>query len=189
MGAKGEALAKQFEAKAQEAATVLEKLSDADWKKVTEAEKWSVGVTAHHLASSYERVPDIATGLAAGQSFGNFTRKILDERNAQHAKDFAGCTKEERSPPSEGRREGRFRGARVQRRAAGEEGGPLYGRTADDGGAVDHGGPHTPHRRTLRQHPEDGRQVISGRELARTAPEAFKRHAGRGERGSKPQRD
>ena len=95
MGAKGEALAKQFEAKAEEAAAVLEKLSEADWKKVTEAEKWSVGVTAHHLAGSYERVPDIATGLAAGQSFGNFTRKILDERNAQHAKDFAGCTKEE----------------------------------------------------------------------------------------------
>ena len=95
MGAKGEALAKRFEAKAQEAAQVLERLSDAEWKKVTEAEKWSVGVTAHHLATSYERVPDIATGLAAGQSFGNFTRRMLDERNAQHAKDFAGCTKQE----------------------------------------------------------------------------------------------
>jgi hypothetical protein len=95
MGAKGEALAKQFEAKAQDAAGVLEKLSDADWKKVTEAEKWSVGVTAHHLAGSYDRVPDIAKGLAAGQSFGNFSRKMLDDLNAQHAKDFAGCTKEE----------------------------------------------------------------------------------------------
>jgi hypothetical protein len=95
MGAKGEALAKQFESKAQEAAHILEGLSDAEWKKITEAEEWSVGVTAHHLATSYERVPDIATGLAAGQSFGNFTRKMLDERNAQHAKDFEGCTKEE----------------------------------------------------------------------------------------------
>jgi DinB family len=93
MGAKGEALARQFEAKAQEAARVLEKLTDADWKKLTEAEKWSVGVTAHHLAGSYERFPDIAMGLASGQSFGNFTRKMLDERNAQHAKDFAGCTR------------------------------------------------------------------------------------------------
>jgi len=95
MGAKGEALAGQFEAKAQEAARILENLSDANWNKITEAEGWSVGVTAHHLATSYERVPDIAMGLAAGQSFGNFTRKMLDERNAQHAKDFAGCTKEE----------------------------------------------------------------------------------------------
>ena len=67
MGAKGEALARQFEAKAQEAARILEQLSDANWNMVTEAERWSVGVTAHHLATSYERVPDIATGLAAGQ--------------------------------------------------------------------------------------------------------------------------
>src|SRR5262245_64445862 len=96
MGAKGEALARQFEAKAQEAAQILERVSAAEWKKVTEAEKWSVGVTAHHLATSYERVPSIATGLAAGQSFGNFTRKMIDERNAQNAKDFAGCTKEEK---------------------------------------------------------------------------------------------
>jgi hypothetical protein len=95
MGTKGEALARQFESKAEEAAGVLEKLNDEDWKKVTEAENWSVGVTAHHLAGSYERVPDIALGLAAGQSFGNFTRRMLDERNAQHAKDFAGCTREE----------------------------------------------------------------------------------------------
>jgi hypothetical protein len=95
MGAKGEVLAKQFEAKAQEAAAVLERLSEADWRKVTEAEKWPVGVTAHHLAGSYDRVPDIAMGLASGQSFGNFTRKMLDAMNAQHAKDEAGCTKEE----------------------------------------------------------------------------------------------
>ena len=95
MESKGEALARQFELKAQDAAGVLERLSDADWKKVTEAEKWTVGVTAHHLATSYERVPDIAAGLAAGQSFGNFTRTMLDERNAQHANEFAGCTKEE----------------------------------------------------------------------------------------------
>ena len=95
MGANGEALARQFEAKAQEAAHILERISAADWQKVTEAEKWTVGVTAHHLATAYERVPDVATGLAAGQSFGNFTRKLLDEMNAQHAKEFAGCTKEE----------------------------------------------------------------------------------------------
>ena len=95
MGAKGEALAKQFEAKATEAAALLERLSEADWKKVTEAEKWPVGVTAHHLAGSYDRVPDIAMGLASGQSFGSFTRTMLDQMNAQHAKDQAGCTKEE----------------------------------------------------------------------------------------------
>jgi hypothetical protein len=42
MGAKGEAFAKQFEAKVEEATALLEKLSDADWKKTTAAEKWTV---------------------------------------------------------------------------------------------------------------------------------------------------
>lgn len=45
MGAKSEALAKPFEAKVDEATKVIERLSEADWKKTTTAEKWSVGVS------------------------------------------------------------------------------------------------------------------------------------------------
>jgi Mycothiol maleylpyruvate isomerase N-terminal domain len=95
MGAKSEVLAKQFEAKAQEAAAVLEKLSDADWKKVAEAEKWTVGVTAHHLASALEPVAGIITAVVSGQSPGNFTTGMLDGMNAQHAVEHANCTKAE----------------------------------------------------------------------------------------------
>ena len=40
MGAKTEALARQFEGKARDAVATLEKLGDTDWKKVTAAEKW-----------------------------------------------------------------------------------------------------------------------------------------------------
>jgi hypothetical protein len=93
MGAKGEALAKQFEAKAQEATAVLEKLSDADWKKVTAAEQWSVGVTAHHVAGSHEGIAGIVQAVASGQSTGNFTLDMLHQMNAQHAKEHANCTK------------------------------------------------------------------------------------------------
>jgi hypothetical protein len=95
MGAKGEALAKQFEAKAEEATALLETLSDADWKKTTAAEKWTVAATAHHLASSYEPIRQIIKTIAAGQALPHFTRQMLDEMNAQHAKEFAGCTKPE----------------------------------------------------------------------------------------------
>ena len=95
MGAKGQALAQQFEAKAGEAVAVLEKLSDADWKKVTKAEGWTVGVTAHHLARAFEAVGGIVTAVASGQSRGNFSTKMLDEMNAQHAKEHANCTKAE----------------------------------------------------------------------------------------------
>jgi hypothetical protein len=95
MGAKGEALAKQLEVKAQAAAAVLEKLSDADWKKVTGAEKWTVGVTAHHLAGAFEPVAGMAAALASGQPLGTFTMAMLDEMNARHAKDFVDCTRAE----------------------------------------------------------------------------------------------
>ena len=103
-GAKSEALAQLFEAKAREAAAVLAKLSDADWKKVTEAEKWTVGVTAHHLAGTLEAVAGIVTTVVSGPSLGNafsaafgqdFTGAMLDEMNATHAKEHANCTRAE----------------------------------------------------------------------------------------------
>jgi hypothetical protein len=68
MGAKGEAFAKQFEAKVEEATALLEKLSETDWKKTTAAEKWTVAVTAHHIASSYESATHIIKTIAAGQA-------------------------------------------------------------------------------------------------------------------------
>ena len=41
MGARAESLAKKYEAKAAELTATIQKLSDADWKKVTTAEKLS----------------------------------------------------------------------------------------------------------------------------------------------------
>jgi hypothetical protein len=93
MGAKGEALAKQFEAKAQEATGVMEKLSDADWKKVTAAEKWPVGVTAHHVAGAHESIAGIIKTVASGQAMPHFTMDMLNDMNAKHAQEFAGVSK------------------------------------------------------------------------------------------------
>lgn len=95
MGAKAEALAKQFEAKAQEATAVMERLSDADWKKVTAGEKWPAGVTAHHMAGAHEPIANIVKTVSMGQSIPNFTLDMLNESNAKHAKEFANCTKAE----------------------------------------------------------------------------------------------
>ena len=95
MGTKSEALARQFESKLQEAIATLRALGNADWTKVTEAEKWSVGVTAHHYASILEPVSELVRALANGHSPDRFTRATLDEMNAQHTRDHANCTKAE----------------------------------------------------------------------------------------------
>ena len=95
MGAKSEALAKQFEAKVQEMTTGLEKLSDADWKKRTPGETWTVGVVAHHIAGSHEGIAGIIKTVAGGQSIPNFTLDALHQMNAKHAQDFANVSKAE----------------------------------------------------------------------------------------------
>ena len=95
MAAKAEALAKQFEAKVQEASGVLERLSDADWKKTTSSEKMTVGVVAHHLAGAHEGIAGIIKAVAAGQSMGNFTMQMLHDMNAKHAQEHAGASKAE----------------------------------------------------------------------------------------------
>jgi hypothetical protein len=95
MGAKGEALAKQFEAKVQEATGVLEKLNDADWKKKTSGEQWTVGVVAHHVAGGHEGISGIIKTVASGQSMSSFTMDMLHGMNAKHAQEFANATKAE----------------------------------------------------------------------------------------------
>ncbi|PYN79883.1 MAG: hypothetical protein DMD96_16360 [Candidatus Rokuibacteriota bacterium] len=95
MAAKAEALAKQFEAKVQEATAVLDRLSDADWKKTTSAEKWTVGVVAHHMAGGHEGIAGIIKTVAGGQSISNFTMDMLHDMNAKHAQEHAKATKAE----------------------------------------------------------------------------------------------
>jgi uncharacterized damage-inducible protein DinB len=95
MGTKGEAFAKEFEGKVQDAVTLLEKLSDADWKKSTAAEQWTVAAAAHHVARSYEPITGIIKTIVSGQTAPNFTPQMLDEMNAQHAREFANCSRPE----------------------------------------------------------------------------------------------
>ena len=95
MGAKGEALAKQFEAKAQEATAVFERLSEADWKKVSPGEKWSVGVIAHHIAQSHMGIAGLIKSRASGHHTASISMDDINAGNAQHAKDFATVGKNE----------------------------------------------------------------------------------------------
>src|SRR5438132_14092490 len=92
---RSEALAKQFEAKAEEAIATLQRLGDADWRKVTQAETWSVGVTAHHMAGVLEAIAGMIETVASGRPFESFNPSSIDEMNARHARDYAGRSKAE----------------------------------------------------------------------------------------------
>ena len=95
MVARAEALAKKFEAKAQEATAVIERLGDTDWTKVTSAEKWSVGVVAHHIAMAHQGIGGIIKGIAEGKPGPARPMDAIHAMNAKHAQEYANCTKAE----------------------------------------------------------------------------------------------
>ena len=52
-----------------------------------------MGVAAHHIASSYEPITHIIQAIATGHPLPHFTTHMLDEMNAKHSEEFAGCTR------------------------------------------------------------------------------------------------
>jgi hypothetical protein len=95
MGARGETLAQKFEAKVDEATQVFERLSDADWRKTTAAERWPVGVVAHHVAVSHDTIAGLIRTLAEGKPGPNVPMDAIHAMNARHAQEHASCTKAE----------------------------------------------------------------------------------------------
>jgi uncharacterized damage-inducible protein DinB len=95
MGQRSDDLAARFEAANNALIDTVQQCSDDQWKKTCSGEGWSVGVTAHHVASSHGPVAGLAQGIANGQQLPAITMEMIDAGNAQHAQEHANCTKEE----------------------------------------------------------------------------------------------
>jgi hypothetical protein len=93
MGARAEQLAKKFDESCAEFNKVVEGLSDADWTKVTSAEKWPVGVVAHHLAEGHANVGGLVHLVAKAQPLPGLTWEMIHANNAKHAKEQTNVTK------------------------------------------------------------------------------------------------
>jgi len=95
MGARADQLAKKFEGSCSDMNRVVEGLSDADWKKVTAAEKWSVAVVAHHVAEAHGAIAGLVQVVAKGQPGAQLTMDMIHANNAKHAQEKANVTKAE----------------------------------------------------------------------------------------------
>jgi hypothetical protein len=95
MGARGEAYATELRRVTNDLERTLEGMSDAAWEKKTGPEGWPAGVAAHHLAESAPQVAGLVQMIAQGQDLPPLTQDMLDQMNAQHAAQFAGCDKQE----------------------------------------------------------------------------------------------
>jgi len=95
LGAQGEALAAQVQQVADQLVGVIESCPEERWRATTAAEGWSVGVAAHHAAGSLGPTTQFVVAVAKGMPLPQISPEIIDHGNAQHAREFAGCTKSE----------------------------------------------------------------------------------------------
>jgi hypothetical protein len=95
MGARGEQLAAQLEQANNDVIATIQGLSDEQWKAVTSEEGWSVGVLAHHIATSHEGISGLVQALGNGAPVPPITMDMINAGNAQHAQQFASVSKDE----------------------------------------------------------------------------------------------
>ena len=95
MTAKAEELAGRFEVAAKDFEAKVRGLSDSEWKAKTPVEGWSVAATAHHAAGSSAPISMMVQAAATGGEMPPITPDGLNAMNAQHAKQFENCSRDE----------------------------------------------------------------------------------------------
>jgi hypothetical protein len=92
MGARGEQIASKYEQACRDFNGLVERLSDADWKKTT-SENWTVAATAHHVAGGHAAISGLVQLIGKGQPLPALTIDMIHANNAKHAQDFANASK------------------------------------------------------------------------------------------------
>lgn len=95
MSDRAEQLAVKLEQVTGDATKTIEEISDEQWRETCEAEGWSVAATAHHIAGGYAPISGFIQAVASGQKPPALPIDQLDQGNAEHAKQFADCSKDE----------------------------------------------------------------------------------------------
>ena len=95
MSERARTLAHELEQANQALITTIEGLSDAQWRAKTPGDGRSVGVLAHHVASSHKSVAGLVGAIAHDQKVPTITMEMIHEGNAAHATQFANATKAE----------------------------------------------------------------------------------------------
>jgi hypothetical protein len=94
MSTRSDALAARFTEANEAFAAVVAQYSDADWSAISEAEGWSVGVIAHHVAANHLLIVEETGWLMSGTLPANII-ELSDQFNAEHARTYANCTRDE----------------------------------------------------------------------------------------------
>jgi hypothetical protein len=92
---RAEALAERIARGHDELIAFVEAHSEADWGTYCPNEDRTVGVLVHHVASVLPAELDLIKAVASGRPITGVTVEIVDQMNAEHAREHANCGREE----------------------------------------------------------------------------------------------
>jgi hypothetical protein len=95
MSARAQALGDRFEQANSDLITSIEGMDEETWQISRGGDSRTLGVIAHHVASSYRPIMALASGTARGEAPVRSTPEQIDERAAAHAAKYANCTRAE----------------------------------------------------------------------------------------------
>ena len=95
MNQRAKNLAERLRAFTDEVIGFVEGCSDESWRRVLATEEWTVGVTARHIGTGHFEAVGLAKMIVNGEKLPEFTMEQLVEMANEHARQHAGCTREE----------------------------------------------------------------------------------------------
>jgi len=95
MSQRANELASAFERANESVISAIEGCTEEQLRAVCEGEGWPVVVAAHHIALSYQPIAGLARQIGTGGPIPPLTPEMLDQMNAEHAKECANVSREE----------------------------------------------------------------------------------------------
>jgi uncharacterized damage-inducible protein DinB len=95
MSQRTENISERIKSFADEVITFVEKLSLADWTKICDSEKWSVGMTARHIGASHFGISKMAQMIIKGKDLPPLSMDQINEMSDKDSRKHADCTQAE----------------------------------------------------------------------------------------------
>lgn len=95
MTKRSNALADRLDQGATSLAAFASGLTDEEWQLEVPHDGRRIGVTVHHVATMYPLEIELTQTIVAGKPIVGVTWPVVDEINANHAREFASVTKQE----------------------------------------------------------------------------------------------
>ena len=95
MSPRAEDLSERLRKFNDEVMAFVKNCGEENWSKMCSWEEWTVGVVARHIGAGHYEALELARMIVDGEKLPELTEELVVARANQHAREHAGCTREE----------------------------------------------------------------------------------------------